>query len=177
MRKIPINGIRLSREMAWAGSRYPRERDPGTVPVHRFLAEQRINMTCCGIQHSADTVQVSACIDLEHEQMLQGPGVETARVCALSVYPHRSDIRVPVMVAGLLHQEGIPVYHLVSSHAVVSVLVASEDEAAVIALLEAAFELPDSHTPFRQEVDTDMTQFLRKYPETRASYVEERIKT
>jgi len=49
---------------------------------------------------------------------------------------------------------------------------------AVIDILAKSFNLPDSHAPFEQEENVELTQFLKKkYPETRATYEEEKIKT
>jgi hypothetical protein len=100
-----------------------------------------------------------------------------ADVTQVSVYPHRRRFAVPETLMQMLESGDIPFYHLVSSPAVMCVIIDTRCRDRVIGLLETFFDLPGSHTPYYQETDQDITALLKKYPETRSTYVEEKIKT
>lgn len=105
------------------------------------------------------------------------PPCPARNVTQVSVYPHRRRLAVPLVLMKMLATAGIPFYHLVSSPAVLSVVIDTRFHDPVIALLETTFDLPASHTPYIQEIDRDISALLKKYPETRSTYVEEKIKT
>jgi len=178
MKQISINGIRLGRKMVQAG----RYSVPGenTIPVYQTLARNRINMVCAGL-HCLDKIQVfSCCLEAEHRQTaarLLGDVPDLPDVCMVSIYPHHGSITVPGTLLRMLGRAGIGFAHLVSSHALVCMVINTRDQDRVISLVESAFDLPPSHTPYFQEIQEDISCFLQKYPETRAFYVEEKIKT
>lgn len=152
--------------------------DTTGASIHQSLSFHRINMVCAGIHFTGQQTRISCCVDLEHQdrarELADGKG---DLVCLVSIYPHHASSVVLGVFLGILGQHSIPCHHLVSSHAVISAVIGLADRDRTVALLEKAFSLPPSHTPFRQEIDMDLTNFLKKYPETRASYVEEKIKT
>jgi len=84
-------------------------------------------------------------------------------------------------LGGLLSLVGrhkLSFHQMVSSNAMLTLVMDQHDCDAFIDLLSSEFVLPCSHAPFEQEQNQELTQFLKKkYPETRASYVEEKIKT
>ena len=178
MKQISINGIRLSRKMAQAG----RYSVPGknNTPIYQILASHRINMVCAGL-HCLDKTQVfSCCLEAEHKQTavrLLEEISDLSDVCMVSIYPHHNRSAVPGKLLCMLGQAGIGFVHLVSSPAMVCVVIDVRDQNRVISLVESAFDLPSSHTPYFQEIAEDISCFLQKYPETRAFYVEEKIKT
>ncbi len=178
MKQISINGIRLGRKMVLV----EQARLPGQipVPVYETLARQRINMVCAGLHHCGNPLFFSCCLETKHKDhaaQILACSADLPGVCMVSIYPHHGNIQVPGVLMQLLGRAGIRFFHLVSSHAVVCVVIETNDQDAVISLLESAFELPPSHTPYCQEIDEDISRFLQKYPETRAFYVEEKIKT
>jgi hypothetical protein len=178
MKQISINGIRLGRKMV----RVDQAPEPGqaAVPVYETFSRHRINMVCAGLHHCGATSFFSCCLEAKHKDhaaQILGCSADLPGVCMVSIYPHHGNIQVPGLLMQLLGRAGIRFFHLVSSHAVVCVVVETNDQDAVISLLESAFDLPPSHTPYCQEIDEDISRFLQKYPETRAFYVEEKIKT
>ncbi len=150
------------------------------TPVYQTLARHRINMVCAGL-HCVDKIQVfSCCLEAEHGQTaarLLEDVSDLPDVCMVSIYPHHGSPAVPGTLLCMLGQAGIGFVHLVSSHAMVCVVIDICDQDRVISLVESAFDLPPSHTPYFQEIEEDISCFLQKYPETRAFYVEEKIKT
>ena len=178
MKPISINGIRLGRKMVHAG----QYAIPGkkTDPLYQILSAHRINMVCAGL-HCMDTTQVfSCCLEAKHRKTaghILGYSPDLPDVCIISIYPHHGNHQIPGTLLRMLGHAGIRFVHLVSSHAMVCVVVETQDQDRVISLLESAFDLPPSHTPYYQEIEEDISRFLQKYPETRAFYVEEKIKT
>ncbi len=85
-------------------------------------------------------------------------------VTQVSVYPHRRRLAVPLVLMKMLATAGIPFYHLVSSPAVLSVVIDTRFHDPVIALLETTFDLPASHTPYIQEIDRDISALLKNTP-------------
>ncbi len=176
MAAISLNGIRLSREMVLAC----QVSSPGQTPLHQILADHRINMVNAGGHLLHHDLTFFCC--LEPEVRTQKPLRNLLSdlifpVCLVSLYPHREDARVPDLMLRLLADAGLTFYHLVSSNAVVSLVLPVGDVKTFIGRLEQAVDLPDTHTPYVQEVAMDISPILRKYPETRSTYVEERIKT
>ena len=101
----------------------------------------------------------------------------TPNVSRVCIYPHGGDLTSLDIFISILLQENLGFYHLVSSHALVSVILNQWDEDHFIACLESRFNLPLSAPPYYQEVEMDISQVLKGYPEVRASYEEEKIKT
>lgn len=178
MKQISINGIRLGRKML----QLDQAMIPGqtSVPVYETLSCHRINMVCAGLHHCGTAFLFSCCLEAKHKDhaaQILGCPADLPDVCMVSIYPHHGNIQVPGVLMQLLGRAGIRFFHLVSSHAVVCVVIETKDQDAVISLVESVFDLPPSHTPYCQEIEEDITRFLQKYPETRAFYVEEKIKT
>lgn len=181
MKPIPINGIRLWPGLAWTGQ--DAERMPPFFSACQALSFQRINMVCAGLHRRSGHDTFSGCVESRYTQVLHRMAQEDATVLPpadvtqVSVYPHRRRFAVPAVLMEMLESEAIPFYHLVSSPAVMCVIIDTRCRDRVIELLETFFDLPGSHTPYFQETDQDITALLKKYPETRSTYVEEKIKT
>jgi hypothetical protein len=178
MKQIPINGIRLGPGMIRVGQRLVRGQL--TEPMYQSLSLQGINMVCAGLHGLNHWIDFSGCLENKHRETasrLQKGCFDPHPVCLVSIYPHRGCLQVPAVLIQILDRNDIPFFHLVSSHAVICVVIGTGDQDRLIDLLEAAFDLPPTHTPYLQEIDQDISQFLKKYPETRATYEEEKIKT
>lgn len=178
---IPVNGIRLGPGLVWTGQNISR-----TLPatsVCETLSTRRINMVCAGLHREASCEWFSGCVESRYRDVLarlaeDTPGVSLpADVVQVSVYPHRRRLEVPAALLRMLKTGDIPFYHLVSSPAVICVIIDARFQDQMIALLESTFALPASHTPYIQEIDQDISALLKKYPETRSTFVEEKIRT
>lgn len=178
MKQISINGIRLGPGMVRVGQRFAYGQS--TVPIYQTLSLQRINMVCAGLHCLDNRIDFSGCLESGHKETaarIQKGSPDLPEVSLVSIYPHRGSLQVPAVLIRMLARGNISFFHLVSSHAVVCVVIESCHQDRLITLLETAFDLPPSHTPYLQEIDQNITRFLKKYPETRATYVEEKIKT
>ncbi|MDZ7665345.1 MAG: hypothetical protein U5K27_08485 [Desulfotignum sp.] len=181
MKPIPINGIRLGPGLIWTGQ--DAARTSPFFSVCQALSIQRINLVCAGLHRQEGHDVFSGCVESRYLQVLDQLAQEDAtvlppaEVTQISVYPHRRRLAVPAVVMEMLESADIPWYHLVSSPAVMCVIIDARFQDRVIALLETFFDLPGSHTPYFQEIDQDISALLKKYPETRSTYVEEKIKT
>lgn len=181
MKPIPINGIRLGPGLVWSGQESLRSRP--MLSVCQALSTQRINMVCAGLHRRGDHEWFSGCVETRFREVLVRLANDDttvpppADVTQVSVYPHRHRLDVPAVLMKMLATSDILFYHLVSSPAVISVVIDTRYQDQMIALLETTFDLPASHTPYIQEIDQDISALLKKYPETRSTYVEEKIKT
>jgi hypothetical protein len=181
MKPIPINGIRLGPGLVWTGQDSSRSRP--LFPVCQAMSTQRINLICAGLHREPGHERFSGCVESRYREVLarladdDGTVPQPADVTQVSVYPHHRRFVVPLVLMKMLADAGISFYHLVSSPAVMSVVIDTRYQDSVIALLETTFDLPASHTPYIQEIDQDISALLKKYPETRSTYVEEKIKT
>jgi hypothetical protein len=179
--QIPINGIRLGPGLVWAGQNAP--------PAHPFfsvsqiLSAQCINLVCAGLHRRKRGNVFSGCVESGYREVIvrlarEDPTVlPPANVTQVFVYPHRKRLAVPLVLLEMLDVAGVPFYHLVTSPAVICVVIDTRDQDRMITLLEDTFALPASHTPYIQEIDQDISALLKKYPETRSAYVEEKIRT
>ena len=148
--------------------------------MYQILSEHRINMVCAVLHRMKSDQVFSCCLEAKHrEQAGRIPGCppDLPDVCMVSIYPHHGNLQVPVTLLRMLGDAGIRFFHLVSSNAMVCVVIETRNQDRVLSLLESFFDLPPSHTPYYQEIAEDISCFLQKYPETRAFYVEEKIKT
>jgi len=181
MKPIPINGIRLGHGLVWTGQ--DAAPTPPFFSVCQALSIQRINLVCAGLHRREGHETFSGCVESRYMQVLDrlakddATVLPPAHVTQISVYPHRRRLAVPAVLMEMLESADIPYYHLVSSPAVLCVIIDSGFQDHVIKLLETFFDLPGSHTPYFQETDQDISALLKKYPETRSTYVEEKIKT
>jgi hypothetical protein len=181
MEPIPVNGIRLGPGMVWVGQFSPDTHS--VTPVCQTLSIQRINMVCAGLHRQKTHYYFSGCVEARYRENVARLPVDDSDitpfefVTQVSVYPHRNRFQVPGKLIKMLRSAGIPFHHLVSSPAVISVIIDACFQSRVITLLESTFDLPCSHTPYIQEIDQDISALLKKYPETRSTYEEEKIKT
>ena len=167
--------------MIWAGQ--------DSLPAHplsplcQALSDRRINLVCAGLHRRKPGDFFSGCVESRYREVVarmarEDPTVfSPADVTQVFVYPHRRRLTMPLVMLDMLDAAGIPFYHLVTSPAVICVVIDTRDQDRVIALLESTFALPASHTPYIQEIDQDISALLKKYPETRSAYVEEKIRT
>ncbi len=99
-------------------------------------------------------------------------------VCMVSIYPHHYRLSILGRVLTCMHEEELDFNCMVSSSSMLTFVIAADQCDRFVSLLFSVFQLPLNHTPFEQETDQDQVAFLKKsYPQTRASYVEDRIKT
>jgi aspartokinase len=181
--QIRINGIRLgSRQNLVYQSSVNREN--AVTQLYQILAQDRTNIVCLGLRTDASGTSVFCCHDIKSNKDSFPPGVKSptlpivSDVCTVSVYPHNASLNTLGFLMGLFGKHGIAFQQMVSSNAMLSFIIDLDDQEKVLAFLEQEFDLPPTHTPFQQDFNHETAEFVKKrYPETRATYVEERIKT
>lgn len=171
--QIRINGIRLSPSLSHLLEQ-PAQGDPGLCPpLYQTLAEEETNIVCLGLRNDASGTSVFCC----HESR-DGNDKPSSNVCMVSVYPHHSSLNTLGFLIGLFGKHQILFQQMVSSNAMISFVIDGADQNQVLTLLEQEFDLPPTHTPFQQNFNDETAAFVKKrYPETSATYVEEKIKT
>ena len=186
---IRINGIRLSTEMIQVRQYSPSGDCGYREPIYQSFAEDKINIACLGLDNRVSGNSISCCLDnktdkkfvekyLNHDRMNALGYEKFFRVCSISVYPHHSSLNTFGFLLQLLGQKKIRFQYLVSSNAMISFVVEMADQKRALDLLEKEFDLPPTHTPFQQDFHDQTCEFVKnRYYETRATYIEPKIKT
>lgn len=191
--QIRINGIRLgSRLNQVIQTSVDGEASPIISPFYKLLAQDRINIVSLGLRTDASGTSIFCCHDLpsgckfecksdiRKEVALGSTEPQfciVSNVCTVSVYPHNASLNTLGLLMGLFGKYGVSFQQMVSSHAMISFIINRSDQERVLTFLEQEFDLPPTHIPFGQ-FENENTEFVKKrYPETRATYVEQRIKT
>ncbi len=176
MSAIRINGIRVGHQMFHL-RQYPDLPDSESVSLlYQALAGKGINLPCLGVEHNRYGHALSCC--LEESLPLNSGGDDPRPVCMVSVYPHGAKTEILGYLLSLLGSKGIHFFLMVSSNAMISFVIAQEDKAGVLALLEHTFDLPPTHTPYEPGFHEETAAFVKKrYQETRAYFQEQKIKT
>ena len=152
----------------------PRDSESIT-PVYRHLAGQGINLPCLGLARTETVSYVSCCLEQHWDD---GAGTETRPVCIISVYPHGSKTAVLGRLLHLFAANDIGYFHMVSSTAMLSFVVAQADKDRTLDCLEQTFDLPPTHTPYEPGFQEETAAFVKqRYQETRAYFRERKIKT
>lgn len=184
--QIRINGIRLGSRLNQVIEFFVNgETDPLITPLYKRLAQDGTNILCLGLRTDASGTSVFCCHDLPSDlkKIAQSGSKQLSSlfvsdVCTVSVYPHNASLNTLGFLLNLFGKHGISFQQMVSSHAMISFIIDRSDQKKVLAFLEQAFDLPPTYTPFEQEFDHENAEFVKKrYPETRATYVEKKIKT
>ncbi len=185
MIQIRMNGIRLGQGMRLI-QQYVDAGNPGSlVPVYQTLSADKINITSLALETGDSGTAICCCLDNESASapgVRYGvnplfPGLEKiSKVCTVSVYPHHASLNTLGFLVQLLGTQKIMFQHMVTSHAMISFAIDPSDQERVLNLLEHEFDLPPTHAPFQQKFDA--SAFVKeRYYETRATYIEQKIKT
>ncbi|MBA3011628.1 MAG: hypothetical protein KKF12_05470 [Proteobacteria bacterium] len=178
--QIKINGIRLNSGLVQAFQQTDTRDASPPIPLYQGLARDRTNISCLGLRTDGFKTCIFCCHDPKSQGQPEDPDQDGTRildVCTVSVYPHHSSLNTLGFLMGLFGEKKMAFRQMVSSNAMISFVVKA-DQKRVLAVLEQAFELPCTHTPFHQNFNDETAAFVKKrYSETRATYVEEKIKT
>jgi len=188
--QIRINGIRLGSRLNQLVQTSVNGEDRPLSPLYQILAQDKTNIVSLGLRTDASGTSVFCCHDLPSDlpsavssDLKSGGNKESSsiivsNVCQVSVFPHNGSLNTLGFLMGLFGKHGISFQQMVSSNAMISFIIDRRDQEKVLAFLEQEFDLPPTHTPFQQDFTHETAQFVKKrYPETRATYVEEKIKT
>ena len=181
--KLKINGIRLNKNFIQLIREKISDTTDMSVPLYQTLADNRINMVFA-LLNTMDKPFVSGTIAKNNFRQTLFPEDQSgshsmiSTVSTVSIYPHHYRLRLLGFLLSLLGQQKLFFRHMVSSGSMLTFVVDQKNCDNFINILSEEFDLPRSHVPFEQDENEELTLFLkRKYPETRANYVEEKIKT
>ena len=181
MEQIKINGIRLNRNYSQVTDKDMDLTDKRHIPLYQSLSSKEINMVSMTLNTKGNRSFVTGTIaskDFSQIAHKDKSWVYHPRVCTLSIYPHNYRLQVLGFLISLLGKHKLSFQHLGSSTAMLTFVVDEADCPHFIDILSKNFTLPESHAPFEQEENDELAQFLKKkYNETRATYVEKKIKT
>lgn len=179
VKRIKINGIRLNRNYIQVIQEDIDRQDQ--APLYQTLEANRINMVFMTLNTMGERSFISGTIVSKNFwQMVHQDGYREnhRNVSTISIYPHHYNLRLLGYLLSLLGRHKLSFRHMASSNAMLTFVVDQENCEGFLEMLSASFDLPESHVPFEQDENDELTQFLKKkYPETRATYVEEKIKT
>jgi aspartokinase len=181
MKKVKINGIRLNKNYIQVTQEYSGKQDNSCLPLYQILASNKINMVFTSLNTLGNRYFISGSIASKYFKKISYKYDYLSYyhgVCTISIYPHNYQLHTLGVLLNLLGKKKISFQYIVSSNALLTLVVDQKDCDAIVDIFSDNFDLPDSHVPFEQEENEELTQFLKKrYPETRATYVEEKIKT
>ncbi len=174
-----INGIRLNRKFIQVTQ--DDFLSPSHPPLYEILESGKMNMAFMVLNTLGNRTFVSGTLaskDYDRAVNRDEYGQCLSNVCTLSVYPHHYSLELLGALLHLLGSRKQGFHYLASSHSMLTFVASEEQVAGLIHMLSTGFDLPESHAPFEQEENDELALFIKKkYPETRATYVEERIKT
>ena len=186
-----INGIRLNRHLieltrknqkgeAHIGG--PGRQNSGSgAALYQGMADHQKNLVLLVRSGIEDSVLSSGVMQAKYfdPDILPDLMIESYRqVSTVSIYPHNYQLPPLASLLSFLDREQLRFRQLVSSNAMLTFVIDAHGCDEFVDRISSVFELPPTHTPFEQEEDEEQEAFIRrKYPETRASYVEAKIKT
>ncbi len=180
-----INGIRLNTDYirVTQEKKYPGhwKDSESFTPLYQGMQARHINMVLMSLDSMNDDLFVSGVVSRKNLNKI--PDSEKiwdhqSPVTILSVYPHHHKLELLGFILQIFGLNEISFFHMASSNAQLTFVINPEDCDSITELLAASLDLPSSHAPFEQEENEELIKFLKKkYPETRATYVEKKIKT
>ena len=172
MEKIRIEGIKLSDELFQMNVRNSSHSTNILPEVCRTLASNQINMPFLSFIRLKNAVQMSCCVAAEDEarvKTLMGskPGLrETTEfissVGLVSIFPHKSSMKILGLSLYALSKARIPLYGLGSSLSALTFVTEYGllDEGAEA--LEEYLELPPGQRPFRPQIRVKQSRVVKE---------------
>ena len=178
---VKINGIRLYKKFIQVTQEDIIGQAPNRTFLYEALESRKMNMVCMMLNTMGNRTFVSGTI----ASKCFGQAVHTAGdwqcepdICTLSVYPHHHRLEFLGLMLQLLGEQKHFFHYMVSSNSMLTFVLDEDQGPGFTTMLSDGFDLPRSHAPFEQEENDEQALFVKKkYPETRATYVEEKIKT
>lgn len=157
--RIPIDGVKLSWELAQFNCAEDSETSFWTARLIRFMAENRINISFHCFTRTDRGASGSCCVAaedfgaakriLDREPRIKEHLDIIAPVGTLTLFPHRDSLALPGLVIHEFGKTGIPIHGIGTS---ISALTFSTDYRLLdraVDVLQSALEIPANHAPFR----------------------------
>ena len=161
-KKIRINGIKLSTKLVQINLLNGSHPENDRLLFFQLLSQNQINipfilLTCMGEKILGSCCVASEDIDrvkkiIDKEPTLKENIEFISSVGALSIFPHRSNLKLLGLSFYLLGKQHLSLYGMASSiSSLTFIMDYSQLDEAVSILLEY-MDLPPNHTPFRPEI-------------------------
>ena len=159
--KIRVGGIKLSRELVQVDVTGQQGDGFPAASLLAGMTREKINMTYLTASFVGLPTAASFCVaaaDFDQVRMLIDSDPDLARrvrthasVGALTVFPHRSDLRLLGILFGALSEAKCPVYGMASSISTLTLTTSYWSIGRALQALESVLDLPVNHSPYRQE--------------------------
>ena len=161
-KKIRINGIKLSTKLVQINLLNGSHPENDRLLFFQLLSQNQINIPFILLTCTGEKVLVSCCVEskdidqikkvIEKEPTLKENIEFISSVGALSIFPHRSNLKLLGLSFYLLGKQNLPLYGMASSiSSLTFIMDYSQLDNAVSILLEY-MDLPPNHAPFRSEI-------------------------
>jgi len=162
-KKLRVNGIKLSTEQLVQINLLNASSPENSRPLlFRRLSQNKINVPFILFTGMEEEIQVSCCVEADDINRIKNvvagePNLKEnvefiSSVGALSMFPHRSNLKLMGLVFYLLDRAHLPMYGMATSISSLTVITDySLLDEAVSTFLEYV-DLPPNHAPFRPEI-------------------------
>ncbi|MFW6115195.1 MAG: hypothetical protein ACOC6E_02735 [Thermodesulfobacteriota bacterium] len=165
MEKVKLGGMKQSLELCQFDLRGPDVPERVIPNLSRLLASQKINIGFITYnQLSSEFHHITICPYQDDfsstSRILNAAGTlpvgwemhAREHVGTITVYPHRSPIKILAGVMMTWASESIPIYGIATSLSAISFITEYGMIDKGVALLRTAFEMPDDHAPVKPEL-------------------------
>jgi aspartokinase len=165
MEKVKLGGMKQSLELCQFDLRGPESPDRIVPRVSKLLASQKINiafltfnqlnngfhqLTICPHQH--DFTRTSGILNTKGTLPSSWAIQSREHVGILTVYPHRSPIKILGWVMVSWAVQSIPIYGIATSLSAISFITDYHTIDKGIEVIQRSFQLPDDHAPIKPEL-------------------------
>jgi aspartokinase len=165
MEKVKLGGMKQSLELCQFDLRGPDSPERIVPRVSKLLASQKINiafltysqlnsgfhqLTIC--PHQYDFTRTSGVLNAK-DTLPRGWAIQSREhVGILTVYPHRSPIKILGCVMVSWAAQSIPIYGIATSLSAISFITDYHTIDKGIEVVQSSFQLPDDHAPIKPEL-------------------------
>ena len=159
--KIRVGGVKLSRELVQVDVTGQQGDGFPAASLLAAMAREKINMTYLTASFVGRSAAAAFCVaaaDFDQVRSLIDSDPDLAQrvrsrapVSALTVFPHRSDLRLLGILFGALCEAECPVYGMASSISTLTLTTGYWSIGRALQALESVLDLPVNHSPYRQE--------------------------
>ncbi len=181
-KRFKINGIRLNND--YIQLTQPIADPPGQIEhsLYHMLSFQKLNMVVAfqnlmGSQPYTSGIISKKCV--EPFSSINDCRLRHSEVSVLSIFPHHNSLNFLNQVLSSISWNNGTFIHMAASHAMLTFIINQKRDAAFIDIIQSCFDQPDVSVIVESNTDKgQLSEFIKnRYPDTRARYEENKIKT
>ena len=160
-KKIRINGIKLSSELVQINLLNASPPENSRSLFFRRLSQHQINIPFILLTGMEEKIQVSCCVEADDINRIKKVVAEEPdlkrniefipSLGALSMFPHRSNLKLMGLALYLFSKAGLPLYGMASSISALTLITDYSNLDRAVSILLEYIDLPPNHAPFRPE--------------------------